>query len=237
MDLQARSGVSDSVISDIERGRVGEVKIPTLTRVLHALDAKLVLDVRWRGGELDRLLDADPAQLSERWHAHLRTCGWPNRGEVSFNHYGERGIIDNLAFDPSTRTLVVTEIKSAIYDTQDLLGKLDIKERVAKDVGRRFGWMADRVVVCLVVADGRTNRRRIDEDPAMFSRFDTRGRQVIRWLRAPRVEVAGLLLFAPLADSAGGGRRRAGRQRIRMMGRASSVEGQREQPEQHGPPA
>lgn len=237
VDLAARCGVSDSVISDIERGRLAEVSLPTMRRVIEALDARLVLDIWWRSGELNRLLDADHAQLSEIWQRQLLVpaAGWMSRTEVSFNHYGDRGIIDNLAYHPLTHTLVVTEIKSAIYDNQELLGKLDIKERVARHVVRRFAWNPDRVVPCLVVADGRTNRRRIDDHPGMYSRFDMRGRRALGWLRDPRPAVGGLLVFAALTDSAHSGVRRAGRQRVRRTRGDSSVE---EGPDQglSGPP-
>ena len=224
MDLAARAGVSDSVISDIERGHLAGVSLPTLRRVIEALDARLVLDTWWRSGELNRLLDADHAFISEQWQRRLQSCGWSSRAEVSFSHYGDRGIIDNLAFERTSRTLVVTEIKTAVYDNQDLLGRLDIKERVAQGVARRLGWHADRVLPCLVIADGRTNRRRIGDHPALFARFDTRGRSAYSWLRDPRPAAGGLLVFAKLPDSARSGARRAGRQRVRPSGSASSVE-------------
>jgi transcriptional regulator with XRE-family HTH domain len=232
IDLAARCGVSDSVISDLERGRLAEVSLPTVRRVIEALDARLVLDIWWRSGELNRLLDADHARLSEIWQRRLlaTAAGWMSRSEVSFNHYGERGIIDNVAYRALTRTVAVTEIKSAIYDHQDLLGKLDIKERVAREVARRFGWNADRVVPCLVVADGRTNRRRIEEHPGMYSRFDMRGRRALGWLRDPRPAAGGLLVFAPLPNSAHSGARRAGRQRVRRIRGDSSVVDAPDQP-------
>lgn len=219
VDLQARCGASDSVISDIERGRLAEVSLPSLRRVIEALDARLILDIWWRSGELNRLLDADHSKLSETWQDRLSAppAGWMSRTEVSFNHYGDRGIIDILAYHPALRVLVVTEIKSVIYDNQELLGKLDIKERLARSVAQRFGWDAARVVPCVVVADTRTNRRRIDEHRGMYSRFDARGRRALAWLKDPRIAVDGLLVFVTMPDSAQGGARRAGRQRVRRV--------------------
>ena len=62
-DLAARAGVSQSLISDIERGQLRHVGLATLRRVFESLEVDLVLNARWRGGELDRLLDEDHSRL------------------------------------------------------------------------------------------------------------------------------------------------------------------------------
>lgn len=134
---------------------------------------------------------------------------------MTYNIYGDRGSIDDLAYHPDTRTLLVTEIKSGLYDVQETLARLDQKERLGRDVARRFGWEVDRVVACLVLAEGRTNRRRVEMHPALFGRFDCRGRKASAWLRAPKRSVGGLLVFEKLSDSRGVHGRRAGRQRVR----------------------
>ncbi|MGH2358559.1 MAG: hypothetical protein ACRDGJ_11225, partial [Candidatus Limnocylindria bacterium] len=174
-----------------------------IERVLAALDASLDLRVRWRGGELDRLLDQDHARLLELSASRLAATGWLLRHEVSFNHYGDRGRIDQLGYDPATRTLLVTEAKTGIFDTQDLLGRLDVKERLAPEIARRFGWRVERVVVVLVLADGRTNRRRIEQHPELFGRFSCRGRGVAVWLKDPQPLVGGLLVFEDLSSRRG----------------------------------
>jgi hypothetical protein len=143
---------------------------------------------------------------------------------VTYNHYGDRGSIDDLAFDPVSRTLLVTEMKTGIYDGQRTVAKLDEKVRVAVGVARRLGWMAQRVIPALVVAETRTNRRRIGEHQALFARFDCRGRAATAWLRDPaRGGIHGLLLFIPLSDLRGTHGRRAGRQRVRLSRMPPSV--------------
>lgn len=172
--------------------------------------------VDWRGGELSRLLDADHAALQERWAArkHRARRRWTSRQEVTYNHFGERGSIDDLSFDSETGTLLVSELKTGIYDVQRMLAKMDEKERLAGEIAARFDWHVRRVVGCLVLMDTRTNRRRVHQHGALFSRFTVRGRAASAWLDAPG-PADGLLLFVPLSELRGTHGRRAGRQRVR----------------------
>jgi hypothetical protein len=192
--------------------------------VLNALDARLVMSVLWRGGELERLLDADHALLGERW-AGLRPAAWTSRSEVTYNEYGERGSIDELAFHPASGVLLVVELKTGIFETWRTMAKLDEKVRLAARVARRLGWSVERVVPALVIADTRTNRRRVEQHASMFGRLGVRGRSARAWLRDPaRSEVDGLLLFVPLSDVRRTHGRRAGRQRVRSSRGVSSVD-------------
>ena len=224
-ELGRRAGCSASSISRIERGRVRSAPLATLRGILEALDAWMLMKVIWRGGELDRLLDADHALLQERWASRKRLAraGWIDRHETSYNVFGERGAIDDMAYHPATRTLVVSELKTGIYDAQGTLAKLDEKERLAVGIAQRFGWHVGRVVACPVVAEGRTNRRRIEQHPALFGRFDCRGRSATAWLRDPTRPVGSLLVFEELSDRRGMHGRRAGPQRVRPSRRPSSV--------------
>ncbi len=97
------------------------------------------MKVVWRGGELDRLLDADHSAIQEAWDARKRAAqsGWLDRHEVTYSIFGERGSIDDLAYHLDTRTLLVTEIKSGLYDVQETLARLDQKERLGREVARR----------------------------------------------------------------------------------------------------
>jgi transcriptional regulator with XRE-family HTH domain len=224
-ELARRAGCSGSVVSRVERGRLRACSLARLELILEALDARLVSYVVWRGGELDRLLDADHALLQERWAARKADAGrWESAQEVTYNHFGDRGSIDDLAFDRVTAILLVSELKTGIYDAGRMLMKVDEKARIAADAARRFGWSATRVVRCLVIADTRTNRRRIASHAALFARYECRGRAAAAWLRAPDPAVGGVLLFVPLSDVRGTHGRRAGRQRVRSA-RVSAGEG------------
>jgi transcriptional regulator with XRE-family HTH domain len=130
LDLAGRTGVSRQVISRIERGEIGPVQLRTFTRLAEAFEATVEMTVRWQGEQLDRLTDAAHAHVVESAAALLRADGWTTRAEVSFNHYGDRGRVDLLAFHPVARIVVVVEAKSAIGDTQDTIGRLDVKARL-----------------------------------------------------------------------------------------------------------
>ncbi len=207
--------MSRQVISRIERGQVGRVQAATLVRIVEALEATIDMTVRWQGEQLDRLTDAAHAHVVESAAATMRGCGWLTRVEVSFNHYGDRGRVDLLAFHPSARILLVAEAKSAIGDTQDTVGRLDVKTRLGSKLAEAEGWGTPaRVVPALVVADSRTARRVLRRHEAAFSRFDVRGRSALAWLRRPAGPVpSGLLWFTNLPDSLGRGITRGNRVR------------------------
>jgi len=56
----------------------------------------------------------------------------------------------------------VIELKTAIADVNELLGTADRKRRLAAQVARERGWDPRTVSQWLIVADTRTNRRRLD---------------------------------------------------------------------------
>lgn len=178
--------------------------VGSLDRLASALGGSLFIELRWHGEQLDRLMDSTHAALEERTVQALRATNWMSEVEVSFNWYGDRGRCDAVAFDPETRTLLIVEAKTRLGDVQDLLGRLDVKVRLGKQIARQIGWPEPvRVIPCLVVAEGRTARRVVASHAALFARFTHRGRAADRWLAAPGSDehVGGLLLFESLPDS------------------------------------
>jgi transcriptional regulator with XRE-family HTH domain len=226
VDLARAAGVSQTVVSDVERGRVWSMRVETIRRLVTALDIRLSWDAGYRGAELERLRDADHARVGERVANRLAAYGWLFAAEVTFNVYGDRGRIDLLAFHPSTRTLLVIEVKTVIADIQSVLGSLDQKRRVASGVARSRGWRPSVIVPMLAVLDGTTNRRRIALHQRLFGGLTLRGRSALAFLRRPtRAERSpeGILLFVKLPPMRGGTGRRAGRQRMRLpAGRLST---------------
>ena len=110
------------------------------------------------------MLNARHSELHElvaRWFAE-ELPEWVLAPEVSFAIYGERGVIDILAWHEPTRSLLVIELKTAIADVNELLGTMDRKKRLAAQVARDRGWDPLTVSQWLIVADTRTNRRRLD---------------------------------------------------------------------------
>jgi transcriptional regulator with XRE-family HTH domain len=199
VDLAAEARVSQSVVSRIERGRLELVGLPALQRVLAALDARLILDISWRGGLLDRVLDERHAALVERVTALLRASGWEVQVEVSFSHFGERGSFDVLAWHAATRSLVAIEVKSELTSIEATLRAFDVKRRLASTVAReRFGWDPASVSCLLVLPDDSTVRRRITQHAGTFaSAFPTPGSRVRGWLRRPTESINAVWLSSP----------------------------------------
>ena len=64
------AGVSRGLVSLIERGHIRRVSLDVLRRVAAVLEVRLDVVARWRGGELDRLLNAAHSGLEDdvaRW--------------------------------------------------------------------------------------------------------------------------------------------------------------------------
>ena len=186
--------------------------------MLRVLNADASLDVRWGApGDLDRLLDRDHAAVVQTWAGFHQAHGWVTFPEASYSIYGERGRIDLLSFHPQTGTLEVAEVKSGgTWDTQDMLGRLDAKIRLAPQIAAQHGWNVTRVVGALVIADGRTARRRVAEHEPLLARFASRGAAARAFVRAPSADIRGVLAFVPLPDSNHGRSRRAGQRSVRV---------------------
>ncbi len=203
--LGDRIGVSRETVSRLERGDVDGMTLQSLTRIAGALGASVFVQLRWQGANLDRLLDAAHAALQHSVAELLTSIGWQVRVEVSFNHYGDRGRVDIFAYHPFHRVLLVTEIKSALGDLQETIGRLDVKVRLARQMAGDLGWTDVRAVhPALVIGDTRRARRTVLEHGALFARYTRRGRDATAWLRRPAGTAGvgfGLLWFATLPDS------------------------------------
>lgn len=197
-DLARLAGCSQSEISRIELGELAGITLGRARRIAAALDATLTSEIRWRGGELDRLLDEDHAALVGVVARLLGRHAWQVETEVTFSIYGERGSIDLLAWHAPSRTLVVIEVKTEIASIEEMERRLDAKVRLAPRIWAERGGERPRAVGrLLVVADGSTNRRRVARHDAILgARYPMRGSAVRAWLRAPTTALSGLLFLA-----------------------------------------
>ncbi len=196
--IAERAGVSQSVYSRAERGRAPGLKLATLDRIATALDADLVVDLRYQGGRADRLIDRAHAAIVEVVLGLLRASGWETVVEFSFNVFGERGSVDILAWHAATRTLLIVEVKSRFTDLQEMLLSLGRKLRLVPDVARRdLGWDA-LVVGRIVVAPGTTESRgTIERHRATFdTTLPARAVAIRSWIRAPEGAIAGVWLLS-----------------------------------------
>ncbi|HYO44374.1 MAG TPA: helix-turn-helix domain-containing protein [Candidatus Limnocylindrales bacterium] len=197
-DLAWEAGVAQQTVSRIERGDLAGITLGTLVRVTAALGARISLDVRGDGAEIDRLLGARHSAMHEET-ARLfeRLPAWVLAPEVTFSIYGERGAIDILAWHAATRTLLVIELKTELVDIQETVGTLDRKVRLAARIAADRGWAAETVAVWLVVAESATNRRRVAAHRTMLrSRYPADGRSIAGWLAAPDGAIAALSFLA-----------------------------------------
>jgi transcriptional regulator with XRE-family HTH domain len=208
-DVAGAAAVSTSTISRIERGHLDRLSLAAIRRVAAALDVRVELQARWRAGDLDRLLNAKHSAFHEEVARMFRRDlpDWVFEPEVSFAIYGERGVIDILAWHPRLRAVLVIELKTDIVDVNDLVGGVDRKRRLAWQVARERGWEPDTVSVWVIVAAGRTNRARIAAHGGMLrAAYPMDGRRIRTWLREPNRPVAALSMWhdvhgrAPKAD-------------------------------------
>ena len=199
-DLGACSGLSRSAISRMERGHLDTMSIRSVRLVAAALDVRVEVLARWRAGDLDRLVNARHSALHESVARFFRElAGWEVVAEVSFSVYGERGVIDLLAWHAPSRTLLIIELKTDIVDVQELIGTLDRKRRHAATIARERGWDPRRVACWVIVAEGRTNRRRVQAHASVLRlAFPQDGRQMNAWLRAPVDRMAALSFWSEL---------------------------------------
>ncbi len=199
-DLAKVAGVSAATVSRMERGHFGKLSLVTMRSVGAAVDMRLDLVPRWRGGDLDRLLNARHSAMHEavaRMFAEMP--GWSVAAEVSFAVYAERGIVDVLAWHAATRTLLVVELKTELVDVQEVLGTLDRKRRLAPTIGRERGWVPAQVGVWLLLAESTTNRDRVRAHQAVLrGAYPAGALEMRRWLAAPAGPIRALsFLGAP----------------------------------------
>jgi len=161
--------------------------------------------IRWRGGELDRLIDEAHAALVGAVGRRLGADGWETRTEVTYSIYGERGSIDVLAWHAGARMLLVVEVKTMLASLEETLRRHDAKTRLAFRIGReRCDWDADGVSSVLVLPASSTSHRHVARHgDVLGAAYPLRGNALRRWLRKPREPAAGLLFLPAIAPGAG----------------------------------
>lgn len=192
-DVARHAGVSRWTVARIERGRLESVSLASLRSVARTLDISVEFAVRWQGAELDRVLGAGHDALREATVRLLTDSGgWDLAVEVTFSIWGERGIIDLLAWHRASRTLLVVEIKTEIVEAGRLVAQVDRYRRLASEIAGR-GWSPLQVATLVVVADTRTNRRRLaDYRGVLRAAFPDDGRGIRGWLRSPGRTISAL---------------------------------------------
>ena len=208
--------MSPSLVSLIERGHLDRLAVGTLRRVGAALDVRIETTARWRGGDLDRLVNAAHERLRESVAWSLAGLGgWKQAPEVSFAVYGERGVIDLLAHHEATGSLLVIELKTELASIEDVLATMDRRVRLAKGIARDRGWAVSTVSAWVVIGDSDANRRRVRAHAiTLRSAFPASGHQIRAWLRRPAGQIRALSFWAN-SNAGGTPGRVASRKRVR----------------------
>jgi transcriptional regulator with XRE-family HTH domain len=153
--LGLRIGISRSEVSRWERSALRDCSVEDVERWAAALGAPPDHRAAVYGERPQS--DAEHARLQGSLIRLLGGAGWIAEPEVSFNVYGHRGRIDLLGYHPSHRVLLV-EVKTRLIDVQDVIGRRDIKRRVAPSLAAERGWSVVTTVPALVIRESTTAR-------------------------------------------------------------------------------
>jgi transcriptional regulator with XRE-family HTH domain len=225
-DVAAAAGVSQSLISLVERGHLESLSMRVIRRVFASVDARFEGSLTWRGGAIDRVLDERHSQLVGAFAQELARLGWEIHLEVTFNEYGDRGSIDIVALKRSPGAALIVEIKTELTTIDETIRRLDVKARLGTTVVvQRFDWKPASVSRVLVVLESATNRRRVAvHDGSLRVAFPDRGLRVRQWLRSPIGRVAALQFFS-LTNHRGTGSGDGGKGPCKGANRASHATG------------
>ena len=206
VDLARAAGVSTTTISRLERGHLGGFTLETIRAVAKALDIRVDLAPRWRAGDLDRLLNARHSQLHELVAKSFRALpAWVAEPEVSFAIRGERGVIDILAWHPGSPDAPrhraqdghrrhQRACRDRWIESAGSPSRLRSSEAGSRVVARRLD-----VSIWIIVADGHTNRRRVQVHGSMLrAAFPSDGRSMEGWLRDPARPIRALSFWPNL---------------------------------------
>lgn len=198
-DVEAASGLDQTTVSLVERGRLRSLTLGLLVRAGEAVGVSLELQPRMTAAEVTRLLDAGHARLVEAVVTLLQAAAWDVRVEFTFSHFGERGSVDVLAWHAPTRTLLIVEVKTRLLDVQELLATLDRKCRLVPQLAAQDGpWRPLTVGRLLVVEESSAARRVVAAHAATFGvAFPARSRAVRAWIGAPAGPISGLWFLSP----------------------------------------
>ena len=205
-DVARRARVSRQLVGRLEDGLAGRYSLDVLRGVASALGVSVEVRLRWQGAELDRILNAAHGQLHESVARHLGALpGWVWLPEVTFSHFGERGVIDILAWHAETRSLLIIELKTELVDPQELVATMHRRVRLGSQIAAQHGWQPATVSAWVIVGDTSTERRRLRAHATLLrTAFPAEGRAMRGWLMRPRGRISALSFWS---DVTAGGRK------------------------------
>lgn len=102
------TGKSRHIPAAIEDGDAGRLRLDDVRAHFARLGATIRVTVWFEGALLDRLIDAEHAEVVEAGVRELQKSQWPVvQTEVTFNKWGERGSIDFLGVhEPQSAVMI-----------------------------------------------------------------------------------------------------------------------------------
>jgi hypothetical protein len=186
-DVAAGARVHRSCVSSVERGHLDDVPLRQLRAIASDLEIQLQLTASWHGADGVRIVNERHSRMHELVAERLAVLSdWGFASEVSFSEWGERGVVDILAWHSLTRTLLIIELKTEIPDPAGLVAQVDRYRRLGPAIGRARGWNPLGVATWVFVAESDLNRRQVARHNVMLrNAFPLDGHFVRRWLRDP----------------------------------------------------
>jgi transcriptional regulator with XRE-family HTH domain len=217
VDLAARARCSQSLVAELELGRIDRTTLRTIRAVLGTLDVRAEIQPRGRFADLERLADAAHDALIAGGAPPLERLGWQPALEVTYSEYGERGSIDILAVLPGARAALVIEAKTELGSAEAVGRKLDEKARLVPRIVRRlYGWEPVAVGRVLLLPETSRLRRTFASSGALGRMLPDDPARLRAWLRQPSGAVAAAWFLSPATR---GGTRRTAARRIRLGAR------------------
>ena len=200
-----RPGVSQQLISSIERGHVDTIAqshAPPDPRSARRpmRDRRALAGRNSRSDARRRPCSADRGDRS----LNCEQVGWLWAVEVTYSIFGERGSIDVLAFHRPTGSLLVIEVKTELTSIEETLRRHHAKVRLAARIAReQCEWQSTSTSRLLVLPESSTTRDRIARHARVLdSVLPAENVAVRRWLAAPSGPMQGRL-FLPITSPRG----------------------------------
>jgi transcriptional regulator with XRE-family HTH domain len=193
-------GVSRSHIAKIELGQ-GNPSLRVVERIASALELELDLAARSPivVGTPDQR-DLVHARCLSHVEGRLRNAGWATAREVEIVQARSHGWIDLVAFDRSSATVAIIEIKTRLDDLGAIERQIGWYERSAYDVARRLGWQPRLTVSWLLVLASNEVETTLRANRELMAReFPERARVMTERLAGsgPSVAHRGMALIDP----------------------------------------
>jgi transcriptional regulator with XRE-family HTH domain len=200
-ELARAIGVSRGYVAHIEQGQANaSLDLVERAGIALGIDFEL-LARRPVADRTDAPRDVVHAWCSGYVDRRLRRAGWLTDGEVEIVHARHHGWIDLVAFQPTTRPMLVIEVKTRLDDIGAVERQLGWYERSAGEVAARLGWRPATVSGwLLLLSTGEVEEALRANRDVLATAFPRRAKELGALLQGtPTLPGRGLALIDPAA--------------------------------------